>query len=169
MERYPTHRRFRALFKNGVGDDDHELGVYSHILRQAARRLFGGNLPMTWQRQIAEDGKKIRAVAKLARQLLKAQPTAPGPPRDSAQDAYETRLCEIYQVHTGEMVSYSTAWPTSKSREEGARFGPTLTFMLLGLRLIDPGASENQARACIDRYRSRFPEGSKSSRHELRA
>jgi hypothetical protein len=121
------------------------------VLRQAARRLFGGNLPITWQRQIAEDAIKIKAVAQDALHLLRAQLKDSGLPRDSAQGAYEARLCEIYQAHTGEIVSYSTVWPTSKTRAEGSRFGSALTFVQLGLRLIDPGASEHQAR---DMHRS---------------
>jgi hypothetical protein len=164
---HPTRRKFEALLKNGTHDDDNELKIYFSVLRQAARRLYGGNLPMTWQRQIAADPGRIKAVAQGARQLLKAHPKAPGLPRDPAQDIYDTRLCEIYQAHTGEMVSYSTAWPTSKSHPEGSRFGPALTFVQLGLRLIDPSASEHQARACIDRYRDRFLEGQNSSRRDL--
>jgi hypothetical protein len=153
LKNHPTRRRFETLLKNGARNDDSDLKIYFSILRRAAGRLFGGNLPRTWQKQIAADEKKIKAVAELALQLLKAHPTAPGPPRDAAQDAYEKSLCEIYQVHTGKVVSYRTSWPGSKSRREGSRSGPALTFVRLGLRLVDPGASKHQARACIDRYR----------------
>jgi hypothetical protein len=74
----------------------------------------------------------IKAVAQSALQLLKPRTKTSGPPRDPAQDAYVTRLCETYQRLTGKTVSYRTATSASRSRPEGTRYGPGLTFVLLG-------------------------------------
>jgi hypothetical protein len=55
----PTRRRFEALLKNGAQNGDSDLRIFFLVLRRAARRIFDGNLPMTWQNQIAADKKKM--------------------------------------------------------------------------------------------------------------
>ena len=151
----PTRRRFEALLEEVADEDGSRVEIYLPALRQAARRLSGGRLTTAWRRQVAADADMIKAVAQGALQLLKTRIKTSGPPRDPAQDAYVTRLCEIYQRLTEKTVSYRTATSASRSRPEGTRYGPGLTFVQLGLRLIDPGASEHQARECIDWYRDR--------------
>lgn len=44
---HPTRRRFEALLKQG--DDDEEQKVFLPAFRRAARRLFGGSLPVSWR------------------------------------------------------------------------------------------------------------------------
>ena len=147
--KHPTPGRFEALLKQA--DDDEEQKVYLPALRRAARRMSGGSLTVSWPRQVAADPEKIEAVAQGALEFLNLDPKAPGQPRDLAHDRYVTKLGETYRGLTGRELSYNTPWPSSKRGKE--RYGAGLTFVQLGLRLIDPGASEHQARDCIDQHR----------------
>jgi hypothetical protein len=162
----PTRRRFETLIEEVADEDGSRVEIYLPALRQASRRLSGGRVTTAWRRQVAADADMIKAVAQGALQILKPRIKASGPPRDPAQDAYAIRFCETYQRLTGKAVSYRTATSASRSRPEGTRYGPGLTFVQLALRLIDPGASEHQARECIDWYRAWVRE---NSRRDLRA
>ena len=163
----PTRRRFEALLEEVADGEGSRVETYLPALRRAARRLSEGRLTTAWRKQVAAGADMIKAVAQGALQFLKPRIATSGPPRDPAQDAYVTRLCKIYEGLTGDKVSYSTCWPSSRDQNDGQRFGPALIFLQLGLRLIDPGASEHQARECIDWHRSR--ERKENSRRELRA
>ena len=169
LKHNPTKRRFEALLPRQSQEHDNRIEIYPLVLRQAARRFFGGNLPMTWRGQVAADPRKIKAIAELALDLLKPRTKASGLSRDPALDAYVTTLCEIYQALVGRTVYYNTATAASKSLPEGTRYGPALTFILLGLRLLDPLASEHQARSAIRWYRPSASRDRDGSRRDLGA
>ena len=124
----PTRRRFEALLEEVADGDGSRVETYLPALRQAARRLSGGRLTTAWRRQVAADADMIKAVAQGALQFLKPRIKTSGPPRDPAQDAYVTRLCEIYQGLTGEEVSYSTALALSRVPAGGQPFRTRLDF-----------------------------------------
>jgi hypothetical protein len=169
LKRLPTPLRFQRILDREAVNDPDDLRIHESMMRFGVSRsgMFGGDVPGDCQERVGEDRAKIKTVGESVCDEFSLEMKPPGPAKDEPLEWYASRLCEVWHELTGTLISYATATAASRGRAEGERYGPGLQFMRLALRLVDPGATEHQARDHIDGYRSMVSGG--KTRRQSRA